>query len=101
MVQGHDLAVLLDELGVAGSLHTLPHNACPTAACEALQLVVDGLELALADLEHQGPVGAALRLALLRLCAISLHSQVLHISVSQGRIGAVLARVAWSHAWDV
>ena len=75
VVQGHDLAVLLDELGVEGSLHTLPHNACPAAAGKALHLVVDGLELALADLEHQRPVGPALGLAVLRLCAISLQSQ--------------------------
>ena len=74
MVEGHYLVVGADELGGQGALHALAHHAGPGAASKALGGVVDRLELALAHLKHERPVGALLRLLACCLCSIALHN---------------------------
>ena len=77
MVDGHDLVLGRHHLGVEGPLNGLLYNLGPGAASQADGLLVDGLELALTDLEHEGPVGAALGLlTLLGVAGVTLHSRI-------------------------
>lgn len=73
MVDGDDLVRAADELGVEGALDGLLHQPVPGAARKLARLSVDWLAVGLADLEHEGPVGACLLLAVWRLTAIPLH----------------------------
>lgn len=73
MVDGDDLVRAADEFGVEGALDGLLHQPIPGAARKLARLPVDWLAVGLADLEHEGPVGACLLLAVRRLAAIPLH----------------------------
>lgn len=73
MVDGDDLVRAADELGVEGALDGLLHQPVPGAARKLARLPVDWLAVGLADLKHEGPVGACLLLAVWRLTAIPLH----------------------------
>lgn len=63
VVEGYNLGVLLNELRVERALDTLAYHARPAPTRKVLHLIVYSLELALADLKHEGPVRARLWLA--------------------------------------
>ena len=72
VVDGDDLVRAADELGVEGALDRLLHQAIPGAASKLAGLPVDRLAVALADLEHERPVGSRLLLAVWGLGTIAL-----------------------------
>lgn len=75
VIEGDYLVVGADELGGQRAQHTFTHDARPGTAGEALGIIVDRLELALAHLKHERPVGAALWLCTGCVCAITLQQR--------------------------
>ena len=73
MVDGDDLVISRDKLGVDGTNDGLLHDLGPLLAAQLDLLLVDGLAVGLADLKHEGPVGACLLLGILHILAITLH----------------------------
>lgn len=72
MVDGDYLVPSLNHLRVECADNGFLDNLRPLAASQADGLLVDGLEVALADLKHEGPVRACLCLSVLPVAGVSL-----------------------------